>query len=220
LLSVAALAVVGCGSSGSSDNGVAAKDPTAILTSAQAAVHAATSVHISGQIMSGGSSITLDLNATGGRGGSGTISADGLSFQLVQIGQTVYIKGGTQFLKHFAGTAGVQLFKDKWLKTNTSNPSFAQLVTLTNFHSFFQALTAQQGVLTKSGQTSVNGQPAVGVGSGGAMLEIATTGKPYPILLSKSGTDNGKITFTQWNQPVTLNVPAGAVDISQLKAGA
>ena len=69
------------------------------------------------------------------------------------------------------------------------------------------------------GTSTVSGQAVVGVKdtAQGETLYVATTGKPYPCELAKSGTGGGKIAFTEWDKPVTLKAPANAVDIEQLQ---
>jgi hypothetical protein len=54
--------------------------------------------------------------------------------------------------------------------------------------------------------------------SHGGTLYVATTGKPYPIQITKSGTSGGKILFDRWNAPVTLVAPKHSIDLSQLQA--
>ena len=44
-----------------------------------------------------------------------------------------------------------------------------------------------------------------------------TTGQPYPVRLSKSGSSGGELTFDRFNESVTLTPPANAIDVSQLK---
>jgi hypothetical protein len=45
---------------------------------------------------------------------------------------------------------------------------------------------------------------------------VAATGTPYPVALTKiGGKSSGAITFDEWNQPVTLTAPKGALDLSQ-----
>ena len=53
--------------------------------------------------------------------------------------------------------------------------------------------------------------------SHGGTLDVATTGKPYPIQIRKSGKGGGKISFDRWNAPVTLAAPKNAIDLSQLQ---
>lgn len=210
-------AVSACG--GSSDNGVAAKGAAAIISAAGAAMDGVKSVHVSGSIVSGGSPITLDLDLVAGKGGSGTMSEDGLSFQLVAIGKVFYIKGSPAFWRHFGGAAAATLFKGKWLKAPASNADFASLGALTNLHQVVGALVATHGKLAKGAKTTVDGQQVVGVDdlSGGGTLYVATTGKPYPVEILKTGAQGGHITFDRFNASVSLSAPANSIDISQLK---
>ena len=57
---------------------------------------------------------------------------------------------------------------------------------------------------------------AVNDKSNGGTLYVATTGKPYPIEIVKSGSDGGRVEFDRFNQPVTLTPPANAIDVSKL----
>ena len=52
----------------------------------------------------------------------------------------------------------------------------------------------------------------------GGTLYIATTGKPYPVEISKGGSGGGKINFDRWNAAVTVAAPANAIDVAQLQS--
>ncbi len=214
-----ALAVTGCGSS-SSGNGVASKTPTEILAATKVASDAATSVHVAGSIVSGRAPITLDMHLLSGKGGRGQISENGLAFELIQSGSTVYIKGSSAFYKHIGGNAAVQLLQGKWLKAPASSSDFAKLSQLTELHQLVDQTLANHGSLTKGGTATVNGQKAVGITdtSNGGTLYIATTGKPYPIEITKGGSTGGKVTFDGWNKAVTVAAPANAIDVTQLQS--
>ena len=54
--------------------------------------------------------------------------------------------------------------------------------------------------------------------SHGGTLYVSTTGKPYPIEITKSGSSGGKISFDRWNAPVALAAPKNAIDLAQLQA--
>jgi hypothetical protein len=210
----------GCGSS-SSGNGVAAKTPTEIVAAAKVAADAASSVHISGSIVSGGSPITLDLDLLAGKGGRGRLTESGLGFELIETGGTVYIKGSSAFYRHIGGTAAAQLLQGKWLKAPTTSKEFASISSLTDLRQLVDSTLANHGTLAKASTKAVNGQKAVGVtdtGKGGT-LYVAETGQPYPIEITKSGTGGGTITFDRWNESVSLVAPANAIDITQLRSG-
>jgi len=219
-LALAAASLAGCGGSSSSGNGVAEKAPGEIVAAAKVAADAATTVHVSGSIVSSGAPITLDMNLLAGKGGRGQLSENGLAFELIQTGGTVYIKGSAAFYKHIGGNAAAQLLQGKWLKAPAKSSEFASLSQLTDLRQLVDQTLANHGTLTKGKATTIAGQKVVGVTdkAKGGTLYIATTGKPYPIQISKSGSGGGTITFDRWNKPVTVAAPANAIDVAQLQS--
>lgn len=225
LLALTVAVLIGCGggsssSSSSSSNGVQEKSPADILAATKAASDGAKSVHVSGSIVSGSTPITLDMNLLAGRGGRGRLSENGLAFELIEVGKTVYIKGSPAFYKHIGGSAAAQLLQGKWLKAPASSADFASLSQLTDLRQLVdQTLETHGGSLTKAATTTINGQKVVGITdkSKGGTLYIAATGRPYPIQIVKSGSGGGKITFDRWNGAVTLAAPANAIDVAQLQ---
>ena len=227
LLALAALllaaAIAGCGGgSSSSGSGIAEKSPTAILAATKVAADGAKSVHVSGSIVSGNSPITLDMQLLAGKGGRGQLSQSGLSFELIEVGGTVYIKGSPAFYKHIGGGAAAQLLQGKWLKAPATSSDFASLGQLTNLRELVDQTLSDHGTLSKSGTTTVKGQKVVGLTakSKGGTLYIAATGKPYPIEIAKSGSSSDSITFDRWDEPLTLSAPANAIDITALQSAA
>jgi hypothetical protein len=221
---VSALLVAGpisaCGSSSSSSNGVASKSPGAIISAADTAITGVKSVRVSGSIVSGGSRITLDLSLAAGKGGRGQMSENGLGFQMVVLDQTVYIDGSPAFWRHFGGAAAAQLFQGKWLKA-PANGSFASVALLTNVHELFTQLLSSHGTLAKGATTTVDGQKVVAIKdtTKNATLYVATTGKPYPVEIVKTGSGGGRVVFDRFNQSVSVTAPAHAIDLSQLQSG-
>jgi hypothetical protein len=209
----------GCGSS-SSGNGIAAKSPTDIVAAAKVAADAASSVHVSGSIVSGGSPIALDLDLLAGKGGRGQLTENSLGFELIETGGTVYIKGSSAFYRHIGGTAAAQLLQGKWLKAPTTSKEFASISSLTDLRALLDTTLANHGTLAKGGTTTIKGRKVVGVtdtGKGGT-LYVAETGQPYPTEITKSGAGGGTIAFDRWNESVSLAAPANAIDIAQLQS--
>jgi hypothetical protein len=206
-----------CGSS-SQGNGVAAKRPNEIVAGAKVLADAATSVHVSGSIVSGGSPVKVDLHLLAGKGGAGRLSENGLGFEVIQIHGTVFIKGSTAFYSHIAGPAAAQLFRGKWLKAPTSVGNLASLASLTNLHGLMDTILADHGTLSKTATTTVLGRKVVGVtdATTGGTLYVAATGPPYPIVVTKSGASGGRIIMDQWNEPVVLTAPSSSIDITHL----
>lgn len=212
----AAIALAACGG-GSSDNGVASKSPTGIVNAASQAISTASSVHISGSIISGGTPITLDLRLVSGKGATGSMSSRGLSFKLITIGPYVYINGGQSFWQAFGNPRIAQLLSGKWFKTPASG-NFASIGKLTNVRELFSQVLNNHGPLVKGSTTTVHGQKVVAVrdSSKGGTLFVATTGQPYPVEIQKVGASAGAVTFDEFNQPVTLSAPANSIDASKL----
>lgn len=210
----------GCG--GSSTNGVESKSPTEIVSAAQKAAEGAKSVRIAGSVSSGGTQLKLDLHIAQGQGAKGSISEGPLSFELIRAGNDVYIKGSAAFYQHFAGSEAAKLLQGKWLQAPANSGEFATLGNLTNMRQLIGTVLGQHGNLAKGGTSTVNGKKVVAVKdeSKGGVLYVATTGKPYPVEISKSGSGGGSVTFDEWNAPVSIAAPSNAINIEKLKSGA
>jgi hypothetical protein len=220
-LAVGALITTACGSSSSSSstatNGEASKTATQILSDTRAAAKSASSVHVVINGLPGTvSSATLDLSRN--TGATGTLTFKGQPVNLVIVDNQTYFKGSAGFWTAATGSsASAKLFADKWLKipSATAASSVSSITSLTDMNTFFTGLLAASGKLTNAGATTFNGQPAVELKSSkGGSLFVATTGQPYPIGLKQgSAQGNGQGTFTNWNVPVTVTAPAGAVSL-------
>jgi hypothetical protein len=222
-LVLTAALLAGCGSSGSSGttakpNGEASKPAGRVLADAEAAATNASSAHISGDLTSGGTPITVDLTTARGKGGKGSMSTNGLKFDLVRIGDTVYVRGSDAFYKHFAGAAVAQLLHDRWLKGSATHGRLKSLAELTNLPSLFAHISADPGKIVNDGKSTYKGQQVVTLRSLGddSKLYVAATGKPYPVAIvgNKNG-QSGAVTFDGWNKSVSLSAPSDALDISQ-----
>jgi len=216
-LTLLAAAITGCG--GSSDgNGIAHKTPTEIVASAKVLADSATSVHVSGSILSGSSPITLDMYLLASKGGRGQLSENGLSFSLIQIHGNVFIKGSPAFYRHVAGATAAQLLQGRWLKAPASTGNLASLASLTDLRQLMDTTLAAHGPLVKGASTTVDGRKVLGVTdtSQGGTLYVATTGPPYPIAVTKNGSGAGRVVFDDWNGPVSVTAPANTIDITQL----
>jgi hypothetical protein len=221
-VAIAAAAIAGCGSS---TNGVESKSPKEIVSEAQKAAEGARSVRVTGSVASAAAPLSLDLQIKQSVGAKGKISEGPLSFELVRVGENVYIKGSSQFYKHFGGTEAAKLLQGKWLKAPAGSGEFRTLGGLTDIHALFDTLLAEErgASLARGATSTVNGQKVVAVQnkSKGGVLYVATTGKPFPIRVSKSGGTGGTVTFSDWNAPGTISAPAASetIDISKLRSG-
>jgi hypothetical protein len=224
LLSAAVLA--GCGGSGktsttNASNGEASKPATQVLTDAKKAATSASSMHVAGHIVSGTTPITLDLSIARDKGAAGKMTTNGLGFDLIRIGDTVYIRGSDAFYQKFAGAAIAQLLHGKWLKASVTTGQLRSLAPLTNAAALFAQIASGHGKLANEGETTYSGQKVVAIKdtSDGSKLYVSATGTPYPVAIVGSKGRSGTITFDRWNETVSLNPPQSAIDISKLGAG-
>jgi len=220
-LLVLCLILAGCGGSSSSGNGVESKSPTEILEASKAAASKATSVHIEGTIASSGKPVSLNMELLADKGGQGTISQEGFTIKLIQTNGAVYINGSAAFYNHVGGAAAAQLLQGKWLKAPANSGELASLAELTNLSKLVDTALSGHGTLAKSGTATIGGQKAIGLKdtTKGGTLYVATTGSPFPLEITKGGSESGKVVLDRWNQPVTLTPPAGAIDVSKLQKG-
>jgi len=218
---LAAALLAGCGSSkkAAKPNREASKPATQVLADARAAAMSASSTHIAGRVVSGGTPITLDLEMARGKGAKGSMSTNGLSFDLVRIGDTAYIQGSDAFYRHYAGAGIAQLLHGKWLKASIVKGRFRSLAPLTSVDLLFAGISSHHGKLVNRGETTYHGAKVVEVRdtSDNSKLYVAATGKAYPVaLVGGSKQESGAITFDNWNQHVSLSAPKDAIDISRL----
>jgi hypothetical protein len=211
--------LAGCGSSKKTPpaNDEASKPAAQVLTDAKSAATAASSAHVAGSIKSSGAPITIDLSTARNKGAKGSMSTNGLGFDLVRIGDTLYIRGSDAFLKHFAGAAAAQLLHGRWLKASATHGRLRSLAPLTSLAALFGGITTHHGKLVNDGKSTYKGQPVVVIRdtSDDSKLYVAAAGKPYPVALVGSKKQPGTITFGDWNKSVSLSAPSGAIAISK-----
>ncbi len=226
-LLAAVLLLAGCGGGSknatpgppppAASNGEASKSANQVLADAKAAATHASSLHLSGHIVAGGTPISLDFTA-GKQGATGTMSTHGLSFDFVRVGKKLYIKGSDAFYKHFAGSGAAQLLHGKWLEGSATSGKLAELGGLTSSGAIFGSISSSHGKLVNEGAKTYQGQSVVAIkdATKGGILYVAATGKPYPVAIvgTKKG-QVGAITFGNWNAPVSVSAPKNAIDISQ-----
>jgi hypothetical protein len=211
-----ALPLAGCGSS---DNGVAAKSASEILAATRAAAQSASSVHVTANSkVLKGRGLTLDASLSKQQAHA-RISFFGYDLQTIRDGHTMYVKGNRQVDERLEATLGVKVPSGKWLKGSAS--SLGQVGAFTDISKELSLILSGSGKVTKGARVKTDGQPAITLKLTRKLysgtLYVATTGRPYPLKLTKTGRETGQTTFTGWNDPVSVSPPANAVDLSQLQ---
>lgn len=215
-----ALALSGCGSS---DNGVASKSPKEILQASKAAAMSASSVHVVGTSKVRTSGFTIDARLARGSGRS-RVSLLGRGYEAIRIANTVYVKGPQAFYASLSARLGKTLHvpSGTWLKAPAGSGPLGELAALIDLPRQLEVMLSTSAYLTKGASTTVGGQKAIALKEKAKLYEgvlyVASTGKPYPLLLVKNGgRERGRTRFSGWDQGVSLRAPSPAVDVSSLK---
>lgn len=222
---LAAVVLAGCGGSKQAAptepaNGEASKPAAQVFADARAAATNASTARVSGRIGPLGSEATLNLSMVRGKGATGSLSTKGLPFDVVRIGDTLYIRGSDAFWQHFAGRQIAQLVHGRWLKGSATRGRLEPFASITSLGAIFAGIGSHHGALVNDGTTTYNGQRVIAVRAtnDGSKLYVAATGRPYPVaLLAGKGGRFGKVTFGDWNKHVSLSAPSGAIDLSNLR---
>jgi hypothetical protein len=212
-----------CGGSSSGGTGIAAQSADQIVAATIAASKSAKSVHIVGHITQSGQELGLDLQLVNGKGGAGTIEIGGQPIDIVRLGSKAYFKADANFWTTYGSAAAAKMFAGKWLMGPATGGQLASFTQLTDVRAFFTRTFSKlkSGSYSKGDETTVDGQPVITIhDSKGGVLYVATTGPPYPIKLSgKTAKSSGQMSFSDWDQPVTLTPPPHAIDMSKITGG-
>lgn len=224
--SVAAAALVaGCSGGGSIKSAIGSASPTAAKTTATAPVDAAAtalmaasqkafravkSVHMLGNLLTGGEQILLDMRVTGTAGGQGLIVTAGQPIQIVRQGNTVWVRGNQTFYARVCGSAAASKLNGKWLE-GAAGGFDKSLVDLTSVSGLSGLLTPSPTV-RKTGTASIKGVKVTQLtiqSSNNEVLSIAATGQPLPVELARTANakERGILTFTDYGRPVPLYTP-------------
>jgi hypothetical protein len=225
----ATIALAACGSSTAAGSAASAGSPAAASTRSTAtliaqmiaAVGSATSMHMSGQVSGSGHPVGLDLGVLRAGELTGTITQNGVKQQLIGAEGKVYIKATPAFLRELKASAAVcAVMCGKYVQM--SGPQAGALAVSLSMASLTRSLTSGLPHFNQAGTTTVNGQPAIVLhGADGSTLDVAATGKPYPLRVVAPAGRPGVVVFSEWDQVAAPAAPrAGEViNLNQLKAG-
>jgi hypothetical protein len=204
------------GGCGSSDNGVASKSGKAILEAAKQAAQNASSVHVVSSIKVGRLSLSGDLEL-GKEEGRAHLNVLGNDFEVIRVASTLYAKGSAEFYRGLLSTARVP--NRTWLKSSSSTTKLGQIAHFTELRRQLDRMLSTPGSVTKGPSTTIDGQKVIELKEATKVykgsLYIATTGKPYPLLLVKNGgRERGRTTFSGWDKRLLVGAPSPSVDIS------
>ncbi|WP_181793649.1 hypothetical protein [Streptomyces sp. WELS2] len=209
-----ALALSGCGGDDDPDagtNGVGKLSPDRIQAKTRAAADAASAVRLSGTVVTSGRTYRLDMRLKAD-GGTGSVTAQGTTFQLLRIGEELYLKAGADFWNHADGGDGSSGKLDgKYVKVPQRDPAYQKFSGFTDKGVLLDGLLTLHGTLATDGRhTDGSGTRTIRItgdhGSGGT-LDVSLQGTPYPLRLVRAGRA-GTLTFSDWGRDFTVEEPA------------
>ena len=227
---VAALTLVGLlGGCSSEDpdegtNGMGRLPAEAVEERARESAESAHTLRLSGSVLTGDASFRLDMRL-GPDGAVGEVSTQGMTFELLRIGEDLYIKADAAFWQYQqsddAGADGdgddvtdpdinpSEKLEGKYVKVAPKDPAYEQLSGFTDKSVLLDGLLILEGVRQTGERGEIDGVRTITViadeGAGG-ILEVALVGTPYPLRLERGG-EAGEVRMADWNKEFTLRAP-------------
>jgi hypothetical protein len=185
-------------------NGVEELGPVKILNQARKAALSARSVNMVGNSPAAQLNLVVTQDSSDGKRSAGETT---LKTRVVD--GVIYVRGDQAYWTEAFNKKKAKKIGDKWVAGELSNPklkSFKQTSTMEPLMDQFLTLNGEGEV----GEVGVAaGQPAVPITSAGGTTWVATTGKPY-VLLITSPPDTGEdatVEFKDWDKKVVIKAP-------------
>jgi hypothetical protein len=194
---------------------IAAASAEEILDAAREASSTATAVHVAGTMQGS----TIDFSYVRDKGASGTLTEGADTIDLIQIGDTSYIRANRSFWEQMGDAATAKAVADKWVSAPSTQRGFAALTEIADMQAMLDQVLRPTGAIEKGEPTTLDGADVIPLTSREGTLLIAATGEPLPLkIASDDVAERGDIVFDGWNEPIELRAPDGALDISDVGA--
>ena len=211
-------------SSSASSSSSSPVDADALRQQVAAAMKAASTFHLVGNVMDdNGKPLALDIHF-GVRKTDGSITQNGQKIELINPGgASVYFRAPDALWRQFGGAAAVALLHGKWVKVPAADKRFAELAASFDKDNFIAAMTSDgssQHKLRKVGTSSVGGVPATEYkSSGGSEIYLAATGSPVILKIVDPSSGGGTMTFSDYDKPYPFAPPPASktVDFAKLE---
>ncbi|MEV5354009.1 hypothetical protein [Streptomyces sp. NPDC052693] len=216
-LLVTGTVLTGCGEEDPNEgtNGVGRLPAAKIQSKTRAAAENAGAVRVHGSVVSGGRTYALDMRLKDD-GGDGSVTTKGTTFELLRVGEELFVKAGADFWSHggdqgegAADAAAASKLDGKFVKVPQGDPSYKKFSGFTDKALLLDGLLTLHGTLATDGHDEQAGVRTIRItgdkGSGGT-LEVSLEGKPYPLRLERAG-GAGTLTFSAWGEDFALREP-------------
>lgn len=197
-------------------NGVGRLTATQIEDKARTAADTADAVRLSGTLVSKGGTYRIDMRLKG-QGGSGSVTSKNSTFELLRIGDELYLKAGAGFWSHEekhgsagdTGGAAADKLEGKYVRVPEGDPTYKQLRGFTDKKVLIGGLLTLHGTVNKGDRDKAAGVRTIrimgGKGEGGA-LDVSLEGTPYPVRFARGG-GGGTVTLADWGKEFSLRAP-------------
>ena len=205
----------------------AAVSPTALLGSIFAAARSERSVHYVVVARPGVARVSLVGDAAVSQGIQRITYGRGSKTGHVTVivsADTAYVRGDAFTLVNYMGfkAPAAATYANAWVLIPRSDPDYTTVAGAVRLQSTLDQLKLSGPVATVL-QTTVAGQQVLGVrgkgpfpgGTAVATLYARASGSPLPVQeVIGRGSRQATVTFSKWNQPVHLAIPANTVQIA------
>jgi hypothetical protein len=232
LAAAVVLTATACSSSSSSTSALAGMSPDQIVQKSVADLKAASSVRITGQVVSSGQTIAVDLTDVAAKGCQGTIdlaapatsSSKAVSgtANIVEVDSTVYMKLSNSFFTS-AGLPASEFSEvsGKYIKLS-SGSNLASFAQLCNPSTLSTAFAKDDTGFAKAGTATVNGQPTLAFkqpkNPSNGTVYVSESATPQ-ILRIAGPAGQGSIDFSDYNASSTITAPPASSVIDGGKFG-
>ncbi|ELS56279.1 putative Lipoprotein [Streptomyces viridochromogenes Tue57] len=214
------LVVSGTGLTGCSEdpdegtNGVGRLPAAEIQRKTRTAADSADAVRLSGNVVTSGRTYRLDMRLKSD-GATGSVTSQGSTFQLLRVGEQLYLKADAGFWSDAdgeggTGAAAADKLDGKYVKVPQGDPSYKKFSGFTDKDVLLDGLLTLHGTLATDGHHEQAGTRTIRItgdaGSGGT-LDVSLEGTPYPLRLTRAG-GGGTLTFSAWGADFALEKPA------------
>lgn len=171
-----------------------------IVPAVEAAIKAATSVHVAGTVLEGSQKLMIDASFAGSDV-SGTFSEGSGSYTILETSGGTYIELSKAFLKAARlPAADCSALCGKYVNVPAADVArYTASLTMSRLVSeWIESMAPVAGdTAAVFKPATLGGRPVLQLRQGTLTIDVASTGAPYPLFLSDSA--HGSLTFSEWN---------------------
>lgn len=197
-------------------NGVGKLNALEIEKKAQRAADTADTVRLAGTLVGKDGTYKLNMRLNE-KGGTGSVVSKDSTFELLRIGDELYLKADSGFWSHEeepgadggAGGAAADKLQNKYVKVPQDDPTYKQLRGFTDKKTLLDGMLTLHGTVNKGDRQTVGETRTVqimgGKGEGGT-LDVSLEGTAYPLRFARGG-GGGTVTLSDWGKDFALEAP-------------